>query len=69
MNGTKKTEYTFEVNSKVKVTVDGRDTEENYHKAMLEAIEQAKKEVDINWLDDVNAEEFTDYEDEYKEAV
>jgi len=62
MKGKKMTEYTFEIKGKVKVTVNGMDTEENYQKALQEAVDKAKKEIDQDWvlMDDVD--EYTDYE-------
>jgi len=68
MNGTKMTEYTFEVKTKVKVTISGRDTDNNYQKAVLEAVAQLKDE---DWEDNMEciyAEEFDDFED-LREAV
>jgi len=72
MRGTKMTEYVFEFKGRVTVTLHGVDTEDNYQKAIDAAIRQAIREIDHDWIDDVTAEEYTDYESEYraeKEAV
>jgi len=68
MRGTEMTEYVFEVKGKVTVTLHGKDTEDNYQKAIDAAIRQVVREIDHDWLDYVTAEEYTDYEAE-KEAV
>jgi len=65
----KTTEYTFEIKREITVTVFGTDTEDNYEKAMAEAIRQVKQDIDKDWLTNATAEEFTDYEMEYEEAV
>jgi len=68
----KMTEYTFRLESTVKVTVYGKNTEENQEKAEKEAILKAKKEIDETDIDCIAANEYTDYEKEYraqKEAV
>jgi len=67
MNGTKMTEYTFNFEGAIKVTVNGTDTEDNYQKATEQAIKLALKDIDENWIYDVNAEEF--YDCDMKEAV
>jgi len=72
MRGTEMTEYVFEVKGKVTVTLHGRDTEDNYQKAIDAAIRQVVREIDHDWFDYVTAEEYTDYDSEYraeKEAV
>jgi hypothetical protein len=55
-------EYVFEVTSKVMVRMPGNDTEINYYKAKEQAVRQALKEIDDDWIIDVTAEEFTDEE-------
>ena len=56
------TEYTFEINRKVKVVLQGGDTEENQEKAMNKAIIKATKEIDESWLEYVDIDEFEDFE-------
>ena len=63
------TQYTFEIRSRVKVSVRGSDTEENQVKAEKEAILKAKKELDESDLDCIVATEYTDYEREFEEAI
>jgi hypothetical protein len=64
MKGTAMTEYTFNVSGSVTVTMEGTDTDDNYEAAMKEAVEQAKAEIDGDWVTDCTApEEYTDYED------
>ena len=63
----KTTEYTFEIRKKVSVTVYGTDTEDNYEKAMKDAIRQVRTEIDHDWISNVTAEEYTDYE--YEETI
>jgi len=65
----KMTEYTFEINKTIAVKVHGSDTDENYEKAIKEAIRQIKHDVDEDWLAVVIAEECTDYKNEYEEAI
>jgi len=67
MIGTKMTEYDFEVRKRITVTVHGKNTDENYEKAMEEAVRQIKEDIDEDWLELRDAEEHTDYEEEYKE--
>jgi len=69
MVGVKMTEYEFEISKTIKVTVSGTDTEENYEKAMEEAVRHVKYDIDVDWLECRDAEEYTDYENDYKEAV
>jgi len=69
MVGIKMTEYTFEVRQTVKVTVQGNDTDENYEKAREEAIRQVIDDIDSDWFECTDSDEYTDYENEYKEAV
>jgi hypothetical protein len=63
MKGTNMVEYVFEVTGKVIVKMHGLDTEINYYKAKEQAVRQALKEIDDDWIIDVAAEEFTDYEE------
>jgi len=65
----KTTEYTFKVEQTVKVTVLGKNTDDNYEKAEKEAIRQIKNDIDSDWLELKDVEEFTDHEIEYEEAV
>jgi len=65
----KMTEYTFEIRQTIKVTVSGNDTDDNYEKAENEAVRQIKHDIDNDWLELTDANEYTDYENEYKEAV
>jgi len=53
-----KTGYTFEIKGTVVINVDGANTDENYQKAMIEAVKQAKKDIDEDWIADVDAKEF-----------
>jgi len=69
MVGTKMTEYEFEIRKTIKVNVCGKDTDDNYEKAIEEAVRQVKHDIDADWLECKDAEEYTDYENEYKEAV
>jgi len=64
MKGKNFTEYTFDFKGVIKVTVDGKHTEENCELAMEKAIEQVKKEIDQDWIDDTDYDEYTDYEEE-----
>jgi hypothetical protein len=63
----KTTEYTFIFKRKLQVTVHGTDTEKNFCKAMEEAARQARVEISSDWLIDVEANEYTDCEKDYKE--
>jgi len=69
MCGRKMTEYEFEVRKTIKVTVSGKNTDANCEKAENEAIRQIKHDIDEYWLECTGVEEFTDYENDYKEAV
>ena len=60
--GVKMTEYTFEISRKVKVTMKGNDTEENQEKAVYKAIEKVMNEIDDDWFEYVDADEFEDFE-------
>jgi len=62
MKGTNYTEYKFETNMVIKVTVKGKETEENFQKALQEAVDKAKKEIDQDCMDVVDVNEYTDYE-------
>jgi hypothetical protein len=62
MKGTELVQYTFDLKGKVKVTLQGKDTDENYDIAQKMALKQALKQLDEDWIDDVVSEEFTDYE-------
>ena len=62
IHGAKMTEYTFEINRKVKVTLKGGDTLDNQEKAVYEAVAKVMKEIDENWLEYADANEFIDYE-------
>jgi len=62
------TEYTFEIKRKIKVSVFGRDSEENLEKAEAEAIRQLKKDLEDD-IEVYNVEEYEDFEKEYGEAV
>jgi len=63
MKGKRTTEYTFNVNVPVTVYVDGMDTEDNYNKALLEAVKQIRDDVNEDWLEYVDVDEYVDYED------
>jgi len=63
MKGKQYTEYKFEIKGVIKVTVQGNHNEENWEEAMEEAIEEVKKEIDADWIDDMDYEEYTDFED------
>ena len=46
------TEYTFEVSLRVKVTVPGKDTDDNYWDYAVEkAVQQARREIDDTCLE------------------
>jgi hypothetical protein len=45
MVGIKMTEYTFEIRQTVKVTVSGKNNDNNYEKAEKEAIRQIKHDI------------------------
>jgi hypothetical protein len=62
MKGTELVQYTFDLKGKVKVTLQGKDTDENYDIAQKMALKQALKQLDEDWINDVVSEEFTDYE-------
>jgi len=66
MIGIKMTEYTFEIKRIIKVNVSGRDTDYNYEKARKEAVRQIQEEADDDWLENVEVNEYTDYEENYK---
>jgi 6-pyruvoyl-tetrahydropterin synthase len=51
------TEYTFTVTGTVTVKLQGKDTEKNYQEAIDKAINQARNEIDHDWIIDVTAEE------------
>jgi biopolymer transport protein ExbD len=63
MKGTGMTKYTFTISGSVKIDLPGNDTEENCEEAKKQAIQMAIKEIDDDWIDDVDAEEYTDYEE------
>jgi len=63
MNDKKLVEYTFDIKGRVTITLEGRDTDANYELAKKMALEKAAVELDEDWIDDVNAEAYTDYED------
>jgi len=63
MKGKPMTEYTFEIKGTVKVTLEGRDTDETYQKALEEAIKKVIEEIDQDWLDCTYSDEDMDYED------
>jgi predicted 3-demethylubiquinone-9 3-methyltransferase (glyoxalase superfamily) len=52
------TNYEFEVKGYVKVTMDGRDTDDNYEKAKALAVIKAKNEIDEDWFSDAVAGEY-----------
>jgi len=64
MAGQKKTEYVFFVKQKIKISVDGIETDNNYEKAEAEAIKQIKKDIDTDWLELADVNEYADYEKE-----
>jgi len=53
-----KTIYSFTVNWKIEVPVNGTDTEENYEKAVQEAIKQLKRDFDEDYLEYEGSEEY-----------
>jgi len=63
MKGTDYTEYRFEIRGVVKITVQGKVSDENFDKATEKAVEQVKKEIDEDWITRTDYEEYTDYED------
>ena len=62
MKGKTYTEYSFEMRTTIKVTVRGCDTPENEEKARFEAIKQAKKEIDEDWIWLCATDEYDDYD-------
>jgi hypothetical protein len=50
MKETQMTDYTFDLSGKVKVKVQGNDSDENYQKAMELAVKLALKEIDEDWI-------------------
>ena len=63
------TEYTFEINQRVKVRVHGEATEENQEKALAEAVLKVKNNLDEDDFDCIAVNTDCGYETEYKEAV
>jgi len=65
------TKYTFDVSTRKRIAVEvyGKDTEENREKAEKEAVRQLKEEIDEDCLYCIDADEYTDYENEYEDGV
>lgn len=53
------TVYTFEIKGTVKVSLSGSDTDTLYWAAVESAIEKAKKEIEVEWID--NCKETVEY--------
>ena len=60
------TTYTFEVSKTIEVTVNGKDTDVNYEKALKEAVYQIKHDADEDWIQECTDTK-TDYEGEEDE--
>ena len=57
------TEYALEYRGKIKVTVQGRDTDQNFEKAKREAARMIRDGyIDGDDLECISSKEFTDYE-------
>ena len=52
------TEYTVEISRRIKVTVKGRDTEENCEEALTEAVSLLRKQIDEDDLEVIRVEEY-----------
>jgi len=52
------TEYTVEISRRIKVTVKGRDTEENCEEALTEAVSLLRKQIDEDDLEVIEVEEY-----------
>ena len=64
--GTQLVEYTFEIKGKVEITLEGADSENNYNKAVKEALRQLylNQLFDEDNVIDCETKEYTDYEEE-----
>jgi hypothetical protein len=67
MGGTvEMTEYTFNFSKTITVRLQGKNTGENCTKAIKEAMRQANIEIYSDWLIDIEANEYTEYESDYE---
>jgi hypothetical protein len=56
------TQYTFIISGRISVVLPGDNTDKNYDKAKRKAVQSALQQIDEDWILDVTADEFTDYE-------